>query len=501
VTREELLLLLQPGLFVLGALLCLLFEAAGTPLGARKRGARTPIALLALGTCAAVALQAAATFGDAQVPTAAFKGAISFDLMGQLATAGVALIVALTIGASVPGLREIDGEHGDEYALLLLCGAGMSTLVVATDLLVVAGALALISASVMALCALDRAAEQGAEAAVKLVKVNGVWLALLGFAAALRYGATGDTALALRALDAPPGMLWLAGALALVVVLGQLGATPLHVTRVDVLHGAPPFVGGLVGAGGVLAGGVLLVRLLTAGEGELPDGVTTLVSAVALLSLVVPPIAALDQTRLARVVGYLVCAQAGPVIVAALVLSGDTGAAAPGLASVGGANGAVVLALSAGAIASAGAVFALAFLQRAGSEGSTWEGWSGAGRVHPVFSLALLWLWASLAGVPGTAGFSARVVVAQASFAAGEDLLGLFVVLAPAIATAAVLRLTIFLFAKEPDRALEIKVSGWHAVVLAVACVLVGVLGIFPTPLLDLTAVASLLPGVDGALP
>lgn len=482
-TREALLLLSPPGLFLLGAVLCLLFEAAGTPVGARKRGPRTHIALLALGTCGAVLLQVVGTLGDALTPAAAFGGALVLDLIGQLAIAAVALLVALAIGAGVPGLRELDAEHGDEYALLLMVGAGASVLVVAGELLVVAGALSLVLAAFTALCALDREAAQGAEAAVKLVKLGGIVLALISFAAALRYGATGDTALCLRGDAAPDGLAWLGAALVLIVVLGQLAAAPLHLTRVDVVQGAPPFIGGLAAAVGLLSGGVLLLRAIGGCSGALPEIATPILTAVALLTLIVPPIAALDQVRVPRVAAHLVGAQAGPVLVAVLAYV------------EGGAAGPIVLALGAGILAGSAAVFALAFLERGGEEGSTWERWSGAGRENPLFCLALLWLWASLAGVPGTAGFAARVVVAQEAFGVGADLLGLVVVVAPAAAAAPVLRLAIFLFAKVPDRELDPQVSGWRGVVLAAACVLVLALGLFPTPLLDLSALGPLVFG------
>jgi NADH-quinone oxidoreductase subunit N len=481
VTRAELLLISAPGLFVLGAVLCLLFEAAGTPLGARKRGRRTHIALLALATCVAVLLQVAATWGEAAVPTTGFGGTLAFDAIGQLATAGVALLVALVIGAAVPGLRETNADHGDAYALLLLAAAGLSVLVVATDLLALAGAACLITAAFAALCALDRDAAQGAEAAVKLVQDAGLAFVVVTFGAALRYGATGGTTLCLQSPEAS-GLATLAAALVGVVVLGTLAATPLHMTRVDVVQGSPPFVGGFIGAAGIFGGGVLTLRWLSSCAGSLPDGFLAVLTGVAVLSLIVPPLAALDQTRVPRVAAHLVCAQAGPVLVGAIALRDGQG------------SGPALIAVAAGAIASVGAVVALSFLERAGHEASTWERWSGAGRLHPLFALALLWLWASLAGVPGTAGFAARVVVAQAAFAAGQDLLGLLAVVAPALAVAPVLRLAIFLFAKEPDHELTTQRSGWRAVVLGIACLLVLFLGLFPAPLLELATDASLAP-------
>ncbi|MFZ9890124.1 MAG: hypothetical protein ACO3JL_21710, partial [Myxococcota bacterium] len=127
--------------------------------------------------------------------------------------------------------------------------------------------------------------------------------------------------------------------------------------------------------------------------------------------------------------------------------------------------------------------------------GATWERWSGAGRVYPLLGLAMVWLWSSLAGLPGTIGFASRVVTAQAAFGAGLDLLGIVVVVAPVLAAAPVLRLTIFLFAKTPDLELRASMSGWRTLVVVVAALVVFLLGIFPMPLLELGRhMGSLLP-------
>src|SRR5690606_40752005 len=72
--------------------------------------------------------------------------------------------------------------------------------------------------------------------------------------------------------------------------------------------------------------------------------------------------------------------------------------------------------------------------------------------IYPLFGLSLLWLWASLAGLPGTVGFAGRVLVGQAAFSAGDDLLGVAVIVAPALAAAPLLRLAIFLLDRKSTR-------------------------------------------------
>src|SRR5690606_20405839 len=240
--------------------------------------------------------------------------------------------------------------------------------------------------------------------------------------------------------------------------------------------GAPPFLGGLVACAFPLSGAILLVRWLGCGDVAIDAAapIDDLLRVAALLSLVIPPLAALDQSRVNRVVAHLVCAQAGPILVA-LLAQRD-----------GADTGPLLLAGSGLLVGGMGAIVAQAFLEPPGQEGPTWERWSGAGRRYPLFGLSLVWLWSSLAGIPGTVGFAGRVLVGQSAFAAGEDVLGIAVIVAPVLSAAPVLRLAIFLFAKAPDHDLETSASGWRAVVVALACAFVLLLGVFPLPLLEL---------------
>ncbi len=478
-TSDQIVALAPSGLFLLGALLCLLFEAAGTPIGARKQGPRTHVALLALTTCAAVLLQAVVAWDLAFEPRRLFGGALALDHLGLFATGCVAVVIALAVCAAASGLAERDADYGDAYGLLLLSGAGLCALVLARELVTVAAAACLVVVPLVPLATVDRRAPQGTEAAVKLMKWSSFLFALLAFAAALRYGAAGDTALCVRGGDDAPALATTASVLIGVVLFAWVAAVPLHIVRVDVVHGTPPFLGGLVACAFPLAGAVLLVRWLGCGGAELffPAPLDDLLRVTALLSLVVPPLAALDQSRVNRVVAHLVCAQAGPLLVALVAHRGDDLS-----------TGALFLVLAGIIAGGMGAVVAQAFLERPGVEGSTWERWSGAGRRHPLFGLSLLWLWSSLAGVPGTVGFVGRVTVGLAAFSAGEVLLGVAVIVAPALAAAPMLRLAIFLFAKALDRDLEVSPSGWRAFVVVLACLAVLLLGVFPLPLLDLAA-------------
>lgn len=473
-------------LLLTGALLCLLLEAAGTPTGASKRGPRSHLAIVALLALGAAGLQVVVSWDDASVPRAALRGALVIDQVGLFAVGLLVCLGAVAVLSAVPTLRELGEERGEVYALVLVALVALSLLALAGDLLVFAAAALLATVSLAALASLERAAPHSAEAAAKLVTWSGLSLSLLGFGAALLYGAGGTTALAGvgGALDAAPLLAGVGLALVVIPVLAWLPAVPLHMARVDVTNGSLPFAGGLGAAGGLVAGSALALRLAAALASYpqiapvVEDGLVTLT----LLTLAVPALSALDQRRVSRMIAHLVVVQVGAVLpLLLLTLRGQAKGALP----------AGLLVLAAAALAAAGALGVVSFFERPGKEGGTWERWSGAGRRHPVFTIGFLWLLATVAGLPGTAGFAARLSVGEAAFVAEQPLLGVAVVVAPALAIAPVLRLAIFLFAKPPDRELDLAASGWRWFSLVLAVVAVTVLGVLSSAFLAATASVS----------
>ncbi|MFZ9890131.1 MAG: hypothetical protein ACO3JL_21745, partial [Myxococcota bacterium] len=100
---NDILSLTPAGFFALGALLCLLFEATGTPVGARKQGERLHITLLTLSACAAVLVQVVTTWSLADAPWLSFGGALVVDRVTLGAQAGVGVLVGLAAFAATSG--------------------------------------------------------------------------------------------------------------------------------------------------------------------------------------------------------------------------------------------------------------------------------------------------------------------------------------------------------------------------------------------------------------
>lgn len=428
---------------LLGALLCLLLEAAGTPVGASKRGRKTHLALVSGGAMSVALAQlwvssASRVPGGAPLVITGFR----FDALGAYATAGILALGVITLFAAMASLRGEDEDRGEYYAMHLLAVAAFACAAHADDWLswTLTTMWARIALSGMA--SAQRGFSQSAEAVVKVVYHEGLALACGGMGAALIYGLGGSAGIAglAPAMESSAALGALALALLAVPVVGALGALPLHRVQVDVAEGFPPALRAFSAAAGALTATLFAARLCMALGDDARAWVGDAWMLCAGLSWTLPAVAALDQRRVGRMIAHLVWVQAGTALAAAWWLG------APGHAFA--ASGVPVW-LAASAAATAGALLSAAPLA-GDARGATWELFSGLGRHHPAWSLGFLWLLASAAGVPGTPGFAARLALAQDFFAADAPAVALATLLAPVLAWVPLLRLAIFLFAKAP---------------------------------------------------
>lgn len=474
-TPTTLQAVLPGAVWLVAGLLCLLLEAAGTPVGARKRGNRTHLPFIVALAGAIVVAHAVLAWGPAVTPAMSATGLV-FDRPGLLSSALIAILVVVAHFAAVPGLRAIDEERGEMSAAFAVFGAALSLFVVAADLVVILAALVLAVSALSLLSAPDRDGPHGIEAATKAVVGAGLLLVLLGLGVVFAWAAAGETSLPAlgHALQASPALATVAGGLVLVSLAVLLGAVPLHQAAVDVAHGAAPAASALLSGGILVAGGAATLRFVDAlvlGGGS--EQISTTWAALAVLTLAGAPIAALDQSRVFRVVAYLTLLPGGVLLAAA----------AAGVADPPSSSGAWIAgagALVTGALGAAAALLGVAVPGLDAS--STWEDWSGFGRRRPVMAALLAYALGTLAGVPGTVGFGARLDVARAAFDANLDVLGLVVIASAAVGAGPLVRLALFLFAKEPPQRSErrLRSGTFLLVAFAVLVLTTAALAIWP---------------------
>lgn len=495
-TPTTLAALVPASTWLAAALLCMLLEAAGTPVGFRKRGERPHLQWIIALAGTVVVARVIASWATAGVWASSASG-LAFDRAGLIACGLVAVVVVAAHFAAVPALRALDEERGEMSAAFAVLAAALSIVAVATDVVVVGAGLTLAAVTLALLAAPDRDGPHGIEAATKGVVGAGLVLVLLALVTVFATAATGETTFASlgRATAEHIPLAGVAMAL-LVVALGVvIGAVPLHQVYVDVAHGSSSAAGSALAAGALISGAAVLSRFVdgltvawsnvpgTSLDSPLPE-LALAWSALAALTLAGAPIAALDQSRIGRVAAYLVAVPGGVVLAAAAAAVADP------TSSLAAARAALT-ATTAGALGVAAALLGVAVPRLAPS--STWEDWAGFGRKRPVIAGLLLYALGTVAGVPGTLGFDARLDTARACFDAHLDVLGLVVVASAALGAAPLVRLALFLYAKDPPPRRERPADQRGNLLVAAFAVLVvtsAALAIWPAALDELVRAA-----------
>jgi NADH-quinone oxidoreductase subunit N len=390
-------------------------------------------------------------------------------------------IVALLLAAGYNRRRGITGE---EYpATLLFALAGMGAACAATDLLMLFLGLESFTFAFYILVAIERNSDRGGEAGLKYLLNGTLSAAILGMGIALVYAGSGTLKLAelvVQGAAQPFGILVLAGSCLILFGLAfKLSLVPAHLWTADVYQGATAPVTALLSTaskGASLAAVLLLMPLFSAALAG-----HDILWWLSLLSMLCGNLAALVQTNIKRMLAWSSVAQLG---YAAMGL-----VAAP----AGGLRAAIfyVVVYAVGGLATFGAVTVLSD----DSERDAIDEYRGVGYGHPLAGAALAVGLFSLAGIPPAGGFMAKFAVFSAALWGGEVILAIVGILTALVAVYFYLRVVVTLYMRPSEGAVTnarpLLTAEVAALVIPMAVLIV--LGIYPSPLLDLLMV--LLPG------
>ena len=335
----------------------------------------------------------------------------------------------------LPALRIDQGEY---YALLMLSVVGMYVMVAAVDLFALFVGLELMSLPLYALAGFDRRRLHSNEAGLKYFLMGSFASAIALYGMALLYGAAGGTSFAaLRAAVDVTNVLAMAGlALLLAGMAFKISAVPFHSWTPDVYQGSPTSVTAFMAVAVKIAAVAALLRFV---QLALPDAfpdARVVFAGLSIATMVVGNVMAVIQTNLKRMLAYSGIAHAGYLLVG-FAAGSDDGAAA------------VVFYLTVYAFMNLGAFGVLCALARHGRERDRIEDLSGLFHRRPgVAGVMTLFLFA-LAGLPGTAGFWAKLYVFKAAIDSGWIELAIVGVLTSVVSVYYYLRPTVAMFMRD----------------------------------------------------
>ena len=363
------------------------------------------------------------------------------------------------------------------------------TLSAAGDLLTLFLGLETMSLGVYALTAFRRGSPKSSEAAVKYFLLGSFAAALFLYGGALLYLATGHTDLvgirdALSHRGVNLGIVLIAAALVVVGLAFKVSAVPFHMWTPDAYEGAPTPATAFMAAVVKCAAFAVLLRVLLVAFGHpglasWAAGWPPVLAALAAITMTVANLIGARQASVKRMLAYSSVAHAGYALVGVVATVRQP---SDGQASV-------LFYLLAYTVSTIGAFGALALCGSRGAEAVSYEDLAGLGKRHPAAALAFSLFVLSLAGVPPTAGFFAKLYVVRAAIGSGLYALAIVLLLNGVLAAYYYLRVLVLMYMREPAPGAPIATpmrSGSVSFALVVAAVLVMVLGIWPATSLDL---------------
>jgi NADH-quinone oxidoreductase subunit N len=387
----------------------------------------------------------------------------------------------LTILISLEYLSRHKIERGEFYSILLFAIGGMMLLAQGTDLIVLFLGLELLSISLYVLVGFSAARFPSEEASMKYLIVGAFAAGFLVFGIALTYGATGLSNLAAIAakvadpsFSAEDQLLMLAGGALLLIGFGyKIAMAPFHMWTPDVYEGAPTPVTAFMSAGTKAAGFAALTRVLLVALGPQYEVWSIVVAVLAAITMIFGNIAAVAQLNVKRMLAYSSIGHAG------YILLGLLSANARGIESI-------LVYLAAYTFTAIGAFAVLIALEQQGEEAWNLTDFAGLWGRHPFLAIAMAICMFSMAGVPPTFGFVAKFDVFTAAWQAGYTWLVLIAVITSAVAAFFYLRIVVQMFMKEPVREVPAEVGRGLSVGIGLAALGVVVLGILPTPVIEI---------------
>jgi NADH-quinone oxidoreductase subunit N len=361
---------------------------------------------------------------------------------------------------------------------------GQYVMISANSFLTIYLGIELLSLSLYALVALRRNHAVSTEAAMKYFVLGALASGFLLYGMSMIYGATGTLDLPLVADKLASGqadrLIMVFGTVFLVAGLAfKLGAVPFHMWVPDVYQGAPTAMTLLISGAPKFAAFAITIRLLVSGLLGVAADWQQMLLILAVLSLAVGNLIAIMQTNVKRLLAYSTIAHMGFMLLG--IGSGVVGSDTVGAVDAYAASLFYVVTY---VVTTLGSFGVLMLASSRGFECETLDDIKGLSRRHPWLAAVFLVLVFSLAGIPPTVGFYAKLSVLEAVVQAGHIGLAVFAVLASLIGAFYYLRLVKVMYFDEAKLDAPLDCGRLAQSVLTVNGVAVLLLGILPGPLM-----------------
>jgi NADH-quinone oxidoreductase subunit N len=344
--------------------------------------------------------------GQTEERVLSFNGMFVQDPMADVLKQFILGITFAVFVYSRDYLKDRNIFKGEYYVLGLFAVSGMMLMVSANTLLMLYLGLELLSLCLYAMVAFNRNNGDASEAAMKYFVLGAIASGMLLYGMSILYGLSGSLVLSdiasevANAGDNRIGMVF-ALVFILVALAFKLGAVPFHMWVPDVYHGSPTAVTVFIGTAPKLAGFAMIMRLLVEGMGALQTDWQQMLIILAVLSMAAGNIIAIAQSNIKRMLAYSTISHVGFILLGILAGTAE------------GYSSAMFYTISY-ALMSLGGFGIVMLMARSGFEADQLDDFRGLNQRSPWFAFLMMVLMLSMAGVPPTLGFWAKLAVLSA---------------------------------------------------------------------------------------
>lgn len=425
-------------------------------------------------------------------------GAGPHSVMGLFMVDGFALFyMALMLIAALAcctlSHAYIEGYQNNKeelYLLLLIAVAGGMLLVASQHMASFFLSLELLSIPTYGLLAYTHERSKSLEAGIKYLVLSATASAALLMGMAFLYAYSGAMdyqqlgTVLVQLLKEP--IVVIGVALILFAIAFKLSLAPFHAWTPDVYQGAPAPIATFLATVSKVAVMAVVLRFFLTSAALAMDGLKTVLTVIAVLSIVVGNLLAVRQVNLKRLLGYSSIAHFGYILVALIAVGA-------------GSVSTVSIYMVTYVLTTIGAFGAVALMSSPyhNTEAESLADYRGMFWRRPVLTAVLTVMMLSLAGIPLTAGFIGKFFVVLAAVQNMSWFLAAMIIVGSAIGLYYYLRVMVVLYMTPPDTPRIDAEGHWGTraggVMVLLTSLLVLFLGVYPQPMIKLAAMAQIV--------
>ncbi len=424
-------------------------------------------------------------FGEYPEPIMTFNGHYVVDKLAVLSKLCIYLFSMFTFAYARDYIKTRNIASSEYYLLGLLGVLGLSVMSSANTFLTIYLGLELSSLCLYAMVAMYKESGDAAEAAMKYFVLGSLASGIFLYGISLLYGLTGSIELHTIATSLASRQDALPLAAMVFIIAGlifKFGAVPFHMWVPDVYQGAPTSTTLFIASVPKIAAFAITVRVLEQALPGLSSSWVPMLIVISIFSMLFGNLVAIAQTNIKRMFAYSSIAHVGYALLGILA----------GPHSTTGYSAAMFY-IASYVLVVAGAFAIIAILSRSGIEFDDLEDYRGLNARNPWLAFMMLLLLFSMAGIPPTVGFFAKLGLLEALVQADYVWLAALSLIFALVGVYYYLRVVMLMYFEEPHphASAPIPLSGNLLAAISVNGTAALVLGILPSFMIDVCRISA----------